>query len=307
MNIVLFLGTRIGYEAFCTLLELNANICQVFIESEHSHESGAWDLKIAEKCNKYKIHYTENIPLYKIFNEVRKVSIDYIFCFGFRRLIDLKVLSKAKQTAFSTHFSLLPKYRGFAPVNWALINGENECGVSLFHMENEADSGDIVAQKRITIEENEYVDDVMNKCIDALKEILIEEWPGLSKGNVKRIKQDSLQATYTCSRNPNDGIINWNQSTESIYNLIRGTSKPFPGAFTFINSEKLTIWTAEPYDVGNFVGRIPGKVIQLHENKGVVVLTGDGALLIKEVQHHDEEDSQPADQLIKSVRITLGR
>ncbi len=177
-----------------------------------------------------------------------------------------------------------------------------------FHMENEADSGgDIVAQKRITIEEDEYVDDVMNKCINAFKEILREEWPELSKGNVKRIKQDASQATFTCSRNPEDGIINWNQSTKSIYNLIRGTSKPFPGAYTLLKGEKLTIWTAEPYDAGNFVGRIPGKVIQLHKNKGVVVLTGDGALQIKEVQFQDEADSQSADQIIKSVRITLGR
>lgn len=307
MNSILFLGTKIGHEGLTTLINVGANINQVFVDNEHNHEIEKYSQRIIELCEKHSIPVVENAKEEEISQIINNLNIDYIFCLGFRRLIEDKILCKAKKAACSTHFSLLPKYRGFAPINWAIINGEKECGVSLFHMEAEADSGDIVAQKHIAIADNEYADDIMNKCIDALKEILIEEWPELSNGKVKRIKQDDSQATFTCARNPEDGIIDWNQSTEVIYNLIRGTSYPFPGAFTFLNSEKLTIWTAEPYGADNFVGRIPGKVIQLNKNKGVVVLTGNGALLIKKVQLMSAREAQSADQIIKSVRVTLGR
>ncbi len=306
MKLVLFVGTKIGQKGLECLIELGASILHVFIDTEAQHESDKYDSKIIDICMMNSIEYSINASKQDIEKITDSVEIDYIFCFGFRRLIDQIILRKVKCGSLSTHFSLLPRYRGFAPVNWAIINGEKECGVSLFHMEDEADSGDIVAQKRIEIEEDEYVDDVMNKCINSLKKILIEEWPELSKGNVKRIKQDTSQATITCSRNPEDGIIDWNESTENIYNLIRGTSKPFPGAFTHLVGEKLTIWKAEPYDAGNFIGRIPGKVIQLHKNKGVVVLTGDGALLIKIVQYQGNFEANTADQIVKSVRITLG-
>ncbi len=91
-----------------------------------------------------------------------------------------------------------------------------------------------------------------------------------------------------------------------IYNLIRGTSKPFPGAFTKYKNDKMTIWKAEPYEVGHYVGRIPGKVIQVIKDEGIVVLTGDGALLIQEVEMERDTEVKCPDQVIKSVRVTLG-
>ena len=222
-----------------------------------------------------------------------------------------EILAKAKYAALSTHFSLLPEYRGFAPVNWAIINGESKCGVSLFHMESDVDSGDIVAQRTVEIGEHDYASDVMDRCIVELKDILNETWEDFSKGNVARIPQDHSKATFTCARNPEDGEINWSDSTKTIYNLIRGVSKPFPGAFTYLKGHKLTIWTAELVEVGKYVGRIPGKVIQLHKGKGVVVLTGDGALLIKNVMLEAEslnpDEDVTADTYIKSVRLTLGK
>jgi len=303
---MLFVGNRVGFEVLNYLTNTNITVSCVFVDDEHSHELERWYEKIINLCIKLNIPYYRNHSTTDLV-VIQEHKIDFIFCFGFRRLIPKEVLAKAKFAACSTHFSLLPKYRGFAPVNWAIINGEDKCGVSLFHMEAEADSGDIVAQKEIKISDKEYVSDVMVKCIDALKLILIDEWPKFKKGQVPRIKQDHSKATYTCSRNPEDGLINWNDSTKNIYNLIRGTSKPFPGAYTLLNSEKLTIWRATPVEVGMYVGRIPGKVIQLHKNEGVVVLTGDGAIRLEEVQLIHEEESVRADILIKSVRITLGR
>ncbi len=306
MNVVLFLGTKIGYTGLKTLIDLGANIKQVFVDKEHVHEIEKYDQSIIDLCKKNDIKVYEGANHSDIDRATDQENIDYIFCFGFRRLIKETVLKKAKYAACSTHFSLLPKYRGFAPVNWAIINGEDKCGVSLFHMEKEADCGDIVAQRQIAIGQNEYVESVMNSCIDTFQSILNEVWPELIKGNVTRIVQDDSIATYTCARNPEDGEINWNETMQVIYNLIRGTSKPFPGAFTKYKNDKMTIWKAEPYEVGHYVGRIPGKVIQVIKDEGIVVLTGDGALLIQEVEMERDTEVKCPDQVIKSVRVTLG-
>jgi len=173
-------------------------------------------------------------------------------------------------------------------------------------MDEEMDAGDLVAQKEVIILEQDYISDVLEKCIMALKEILEIEWANFKHGYVKRISQDHSQATYTCARSPEDGIINWSDSTKQIYNLIRGISKPFPGAFTYLRNDKLTIWTAEPVEVGKYVGRIPGKVIKIVKGKGVIVLTGDGALLIKMIKKEQGTQVMTADCLIKSIRVKLG-
>jgi methionyl-tRNA formyltransferase len=315
MKSVLFLGTAIGYEALQTLIELEAQIAHVFIDSEHAHETERFSQDIIDLCRRNDIQYTldaKRSDMKHILERCEMTSpVDYIFCFGFRRLIPDDVLKMARGAACSTHFAMLPAYRGFAPVNWAIVNGETQCGVSLFHMAEDADSGPIIMQKAVNIEPDAYIDEVMDLCVYTLKEILKEVWPDFIKGVVASVPQKHEQATYTCARGVEDGQIDWHKSTEQIYNLIRATAHPFPGAYTIFENQFLKIWRARPFDAGTYVGRIPGKVIRIIPNSGIVVLTGDGALLIESVTLVDDVSKSGglrhmADEYIKSVRVKLG-
>ncbi len=315
MKSVLFLGTAIGYEALQTLIELEAQIAHVFIDSEHRHETERCSQDISALCMRHDIAYTldaKRSDMKSILEKCKMTGpVDYIFCFGFRRLIPEDVLEMARGAACSTHFAILPAYRGFAPVNWAIVNGETQCGVSLFHMAEDADSGPIVMQKAVDIEPDAYIDEVMDLCVHTLKEILKSVWPEFISGTVPSVPQNHEQATYTCARGVEDGHIDWHKSTEQIYNLIRATAHPFPGAYTIHENQFLKIWRARPFEAGAYVGRIPGKVIRIIPNRGVVVLTGDGALLIESVTlvkdiFKSGESIHTADEYIKSVRVKLG-
>jgi methionyl-tRNA formyltransferase len=203
-----------------------------------------------------------------------------------------------------SHFAPLPKYRGFAPVNWAIINGEKETAVTLFHLGDGIDDGDIISQKIIPISNDDDINDVLEQCIVQFKLILSEEVKNFNEGIIKRIPQNHQDATYTCSRTPEDGYIDWNKSTREIYNLIRAITYPFPGAYSYLNDEKLIIWKAKPIDLGTYIGRIPGRIVKIIKEEGVCVLTGDGALLITDVQYGDS-GILTADKIIKSVRLRL--
>ncbi len=262
-----------------TLIEIGEKELTVFVDSEHVHEREKYVNKIFDLCEAHQLNVKKDASLKDIEMYVGSMSVELVCCFGFRRMLPENVMKSTEKAALSTHFSLLPEYRGFAPVNWAIINGESRCGVSLFHMVEEMDAGDLVAQKEVVISDKDYISDILEKCIEVLKKILEMEWPNLKSGYVKRIPQDHSKATYTCARSPEDGEIDWSNSTSHIYNLIRGVSKPFSGAFTYFKNDKLAIWTAEPAKVGKYVGRIPGKVIKILKGKGIIVLTGDGHYL----------------------------
>lgn len=205
------------------------------------------------------------------------------------------------------HDSLLPEYRGFSPLNWAIINGEDHTGVSLFYLDELTDGGDIVAQKSIPIGLFDTAPTIYDKVCQATIDVIIESLPSLASGNVKRNKQEYSLGSFTCKRNLEDGIINWSKTTREIYNKIRALTMPYPGAFTFYNNRRLIIWDAEPVnDPPNYIGRIPGCVVKVLLNEGSVeVLTGDGIIRIKMIQYGDDQVLK-ATEVINSIKVRLG-
>jgi methionyl-tRNA formyltransferase len=200
------------------------------------------------------------------------------------------------------HASLLPKYRGFAPVNWPLINGERETGVTMFYAAEEMDAGDIIDQRARTITDEDDAGTLDCWLNETVEQMLDENLPRLAAGTAPRIKQDHAQATYTIWRSPEDGRIDWRQPTRSIFNLIRGLTAPYPGAYTLLDGRKLIIWSAEiEREPRRYVGRIPGKVERLIPGAGVNVLTGDGVLRIKRVQLEGQEP-QHATEVIRRLK-----
>jgi methionyl-tRNA formyltransferase len=199
----------------------------------------------------------------------------------------------------------LPNYRGFAPLNWALINGEQNTGVTLFFLSEDIDNGDIVEQEPVPITMEDDINSLNEKCTKAALRIFDNQLNLFQQGIIGRSPQDNSNASYTCSRSPEDGLINWGNTTMSIYNLIRAITYPFPCALTYFDGEILYILDAEIHKTEYYVGRIPGKIISRIPGRGVVVLTGDGALLIKNIiDSHGNRIT--ADKIIKSIRVKLG-
>src|ERR1041384_7526612 len=190
-----------------------------------------------------------------------ELDLDYIIAVKWRTMIPQNVITRARGGLVVFHASLLPKYRGFAPVNWPLINGERETGVTMFYAAEEMDAGDIIDQRARTITDEDDAGTLDCWLNETVEQMLDENLPRLAAGTAPRIKQDHAQATYTIWRSPEDGRIDWRQPTRSIFNLIRGLTAPYPGAYTLLDGRKLILWSAGVADEPRrYVGRIPGKV-----------------------------------------------
>jgi methionyl-tRNA formyltransferase len=311
MKFVLFVGSRVGNEALDLMTKENCDIHHVFIEKEHDHEHEKYYASSIDKCEKFNVDYSVNsnqIEIKEILKEkqINGTSINYIMSFGYRRMIPNSVVAMASIAALGTHFSPLPRYRGFAPLNWVLINGETETAVNIFFLDKEVDNGDILESEKVLISDIDDINTLFDKCLLSFSEIMKKAIPKLKTGEFSAVKQDNSKATYTCARNPEDGLINWKWKSTDIYNLTRALTYPYPGAFTFINGRKMFIWNCEEYQTLKYEGRVSGKVVKIIKDKGVVVLCGEGAILIKDIQLENGV-RQTADKIIKSIRITLGR
>jgi methionyl-tRNA formyltransferase len=233
-------------------------------------------------------------------------TADVLFAVGWRYLIPRNVYETTERASVVFHDSLLPKYRGFAPTNWAIINGETKTGASMFLMSDTVDSGPIIGQVEIDIESEQTIREVAENVTESYLSLLESNIEGLLSGEYSTTPQDESQATLTTKRVPADGEIDWSSSSESIHNLVRGLGDPWPGAFTTLNGRKLNIWSTQTYDGPVIAGSVPGRVVDLSVRPSVTVATGDGAIMINTVQFEGAEVVGAA-EVVRSVSDTLGR
>ena len=164
--------------------------------------------------------------------------VDFIFSFYFRRLLPARLLALATRGALNMHGSLLPRYRGRAPINWAILRGERETGATLHYMIERADAGDIVDQHRVAIGINDTALDVSRKVTAAAAIVMTRSLPALINGTAPRLPQRILPGQYFGRRRPEDGRIDWSQPASAIHDLVRAVAPPFPGAYTDIDGER---------------------------------------------------------------------
>lgn len=204
---------------------------------------------------------------------IAALSPAFIFSFYYRSLLPEAVLGLARRGAFNVHTSLLPKYRGRAPINWVLVNGENETGVTLHHMVARADAGDIVAQARVPIADEDTAYTLQQKLLDATKGLLADVLPLVLDGTAPRMKQDLAQGFYCGRRRPEDGRLDWNWPAARVRNLVRAVTAPFPGAFTMAEGSKLLVWEAR-------LAQGQGRAGEVLCSAPLVVACGEGAVEI---------------------------
>jgi methionyl-tRNA formyltransferase len=307
MKIFLFLGSRRGHAVLNKLIAAQATICGILCLVEDSHEE-QYHPKITAIAKQHAIPLfysteTKSSDYAAVLNQTKP---DIAFAIGWRYLITEAAYTIPSKGTLIIHDSLLPKYRGFAPMNWAIINGEKTTGVTLFHIANGVDCGPIVDQLATDIALEDTAKTVDEKIIKLYEEIIIKNLPNLAEGTTKATPQDESQASYTCKRTPEDGEINWQKTSLEIYNHIRGLTHPFPGAYTTLHGKKILIWQAYlPQRNDIYVGRVPGRIVGKRDGF-IEVLTGDGILCLSRLQFLDEEEKAAISVPI-SVKDTFGR
>ena len=202
---------------------------------------------------------------------------DLILSLYYRNFIPEEIFSLAKLGAYNMHGSYLPSYRGRAPLNWSIINGEDHCGVTLHTIEKKFDAGEIVEQEKVDFGPDEYVGDIQPRVAAAAVRVLEKALPSLLAGNPNKTPQDESKASYFGKRTPEDGRIDFSKSAREVFNLIRGVSKPFPGAFADIEGKRYTIWRARPLE--DFKGGRAGEIVS---REPFIIACGKGALEVSE-------------------------
>lgn len=276
-GIVLFAYSEVGALCLEQLIKDGANILCLFTHEDDPEEE-IWFRSVAEIARRKDIPvYTPKKLAAAEISHIKALAPELVLSFYYRALIPAEILALPRLGAFNMHGALLPKYRGRACVNWAVLNGERETGATLHLMTEKADRGDIIDQEKVPILFTDTGHDVFLKVAEAAKKIMARTLPLLETGRAPRTPQNEAEATYFGRRRPEDGKIDWNKSAVEIYNLIRAVAHPFPGAFTEFNGKKIFIWKALP---------LPGKAEpqQIIAKRPLTVGTGNGLLKIISLQ-----------------------
>ena len=202
-----------------------------------------WFGSVAKLCQEKNIPYItpSATELVDLAPKLQALAPDYIFSFYYRYMIPAQILAYAKIAALNMHGSLLPQYRGRAPVNWAILHGETQTGATLHIMEAKPDAGDIVGQSAVSIGPDETATDVFSKVSEAAVAVIHEVLPNLIKGNVPRKPNELQKGSYFGGRKPADGQIHWDQKAIQVHNLVRAVAPPYPGAFTDYQGQTMTV------------------------------------------------------------------
>lgn len=233
MHAVVFAYHDVGVLCLKALLNAGIQIDLVVTHQDDPHEN-VWFGSVAKLCEDQKISYiTPNAnQLMDLVPQIQTLAPDYLFSFYYRQMIPAELLACAKLSALNMHGSLLPKFRGRAPVNWAILHGETETGATLHIMESKPDAGDIVGQLAVPIGPNETATEVFAKVSQAAVNVLNQVLPELVQGHIPRKPNQLAQGSYFGGRKPADGLILWHQTAQQVHNLVRAVAPPYPGAFT---------------------------------------------------------------------------
>ncbi len=221
----------------------------------------------------------------QVYTFLRGRPFDWLFVIGLSQLIPKDIRNMPTAGAIGFHPTLLPEGRGRAPVAWTILL-QRPAAANLFFLTDEPDAGDIIEQRPVPVLPDDYAADLIARTNDVLEQMFADLSPAFVSGQVPRVPQDPAKATYYARRRPEDGLINWSQPVEDIYRLIRAVSRPYPGAFTFVNGRKLIIWRAEPVD-NNTISEKPGSVLDVRAGRPVVQ-TGRGLLLLTNMECEGE-------------------
>jgi len=230
----------------------------------------------------------ESLNSDEIIEKIKSYKPDIFIVIAYGKKLPKTVLNIPIYGAYNVHFSLLPRWRGAAPVNWAVLSGDVETGITIMKMDEGLDTGDILLQEKVPINNNETAIDVFEKLIPLGVKLLLKSIEMIEKGEVTLTKQNEEYATYARQFKKNDGLIDWKKSAKEIHNMVRGL-QPWPSAFTYLQNKLLKIWKSFSHEGVSF----PGKIEKITKNS-VFIGTGSGILELIEVQEEGRNRNMPS-------------
>ena len=282
MRAVVFAYHNFGVTGLEALLRHGFEVAAVFSHEDDPREE-VWFKSVKKFCQEHRlpVFCPEDVNRPEEIARIRALKPDIIFSFYYRQMLSPAILEIPPQGCLNLHGSLLPKYRGRAPVNWVLIHGEKETGVTLHYMLAKPDAGDIVGQRKVVITVEDTALTLYLKMEPAAAELLDEVLPQIKAGEPARLPNRIAEGSYFGGRRPEDGKIVWTQSAWEIYNLVRALTHPYPGAFGMLEGEKFLVWRAKPATSDYVLA--PGEIALIEEK--ALVGTGSGELELLEVEY----------------------
>ena len=280
MKAVVFAYSNVGDRCLRVLRARGVEVALVVTNSDQASET-LWFARVADTAAELELPIlcSDNPNDPELAACVARAQPDVIFSFYYRTMIPMSVLDLAPLGAFNMHGSLLPRYRGRAPTNWAVLHGETETGATLHQMLAKPDAGFIVDQSAVPILPDDTARQVFDKVTVAAEQVLWRSLPAIMAGKPPRLPNDLSLGSYFGGRKPADGRIDWAQPAAQVYNLIRAVAPPYPGAFTELAGQTLVIAAARPITEAKRPA-FKGQGIGLHVVAGrIMALCGDGGWL----------------------------
>lgn len=245
---ILFVGCiEISQYMLDKFLKQGEDVCGIVCIPERFKESTSGYVDLSEIAEKHGIpcFKSRRLHIKKCVEFIKNLNPDLMVVYGWQRIIKPEVL-KIPKLAIGFHASFLPKYRGSAPVNWAIINGETKTGITMFELTEGVDEGPIYGQKAFPIHQEDTCATVYKKSARFATILILEELKNWKKGIFNKKPNPSSSYPIMPRRRPNDGLIDWSRTTKQNYDWVRALTKPYPGAFTYLNDKKIIIWEAKP-------------------------------------------------------------
>ncbi|HZV54774.1 MAG TPA: formyltransferase [Rhodocyclaceae bacterium] len=229
---VVFAYHNVGVRCLKVLLAQGIYVALVVTHEDNPNEN-IWFDSVARTAAEYGIPVVSpgdpNTP--EFIARLQAIHPDFLFSFYYRQMLKAEILATAAQGAYNMHGSLLPKYRGRVPINWAVLHGETETGATLHEMVEKPDAGRIVARQAVPILPDDTAGEVFDKVVVAAEMCLVGVLPSLTLGTAPHVAMDLKAGSYFGGRKAEDGRIDWTKSAQEIHNLVRAVAPPYPGAF----------------------------------------------------------------------------
>jgi methionyl-tRNA formyltransferase len=285
--------SSVGTAALEGLLEAGVDVRALFTYAQGADEHWFTPPAVVAQARDIPVHLAPAFNDDAVYEAIRNLQPDFLFSFYFREMIQARFLELPRLGAYNLHGSLLPRYRGRAPINWVLVKGETETGITLHAMTPKPDDGHILAQRRLAIAWDETALSLTDKAARAGRDLVREALPGLVDGSIQRIDQKTLgPSTYFGGRKPTDSRLDFAMTTGEAFNQVRAVADPWPNAFLETHTGTLKVaWalpSTEPCPPGQF----------RTTREGVLLGFADGALRVHALRRGTHRSERPSDHAL---------
>ena len=305
---IIFFGTNqfavISLEALCNSRhELTAVVTQPDKKRGRGLKLAFPPVKVFAEKRALKIYQPSLLKEKSFIDEISKISPDLLIVVSYGKILPKEVLDIPEIYAINLHASLLPKYRGAAPINWAIINGETETGIAIIKMNEYMDQGDILTSRKVKIEPEDTAGSLSDRLARIGADSLLETIELIEKDKVVQLSQDDRAASFAPRIKRDDARIDWSKTSVEVSNFVRGMN-PHPGAFTYIGEKLVKIWKTKSLLAPE--GYNAGEMLDSGKEQGMVVSTGKGCLLITELQLEGKKRMR-AVEFLRGHKVKVGQ